>query len=308
MTTQREEQTAGTTAAGTAAPRAGEGLAFTVVSLAPNLPGPLAARRLAELGGDVTKVEAPSGDPMAQYCPQYYEEMTETQSIVALNLKDSKGMTALQELLVDADILLTSQRPAALERMGLGWEDLHARFPRLSQVAIVGHAGEDADVAGHDLTYQADAGTLSRDVEGNPIMPRIPVADMAGSERAVVEAMAALYETHITGEGTYREVALAGMAEVFGEPARFGLMTDGLLGGSLPQYSLYPAAEGWVAVALLEPHFVNGFMQAVAADELASEPGDVSAQALADLFATKPAQWWEAWARKHGLPITAVKG
>ncbi|WP_295644539.1 CoA transferase [uncultured Corynebacterium sp.] len=287
----------------------GQGLAFTVVSLAPNLPGPLAARCLAELGGDVTKVEAPSGDPMALYCPQYYEGLTESQSVVSLNLKDPMGMTALQDLLVDADILLTSHRPAALERMGLGWEDLHARFPRLSQVAIVGHSGEDADVAGHDLTYQADAGTLSRDEEGRPLMPRIPVADMAGSERAVAEAMAALYEAQITDQGTYREVSLAGMAEVFGEPARYGLMTKGLLGGSLPQYAMYEAASGWVAVALLEPHFLEGFTRAVVADELA-EDGlvDCTAESFAGLFATKPAQWWEAWARKNGLPITAVKG
>ena len=303
------EQSAGLTSATNTGAEAGEGLAFTVVSLAPNLPGPLAARRLAALGGDVTKVEAPSGDPMALYCPQYYEALTESQSVVALNLKDPKGMAALHELLVDADILLTSHRTAALERMGLGWEDIHARFPRLSQVAIVGHSGVDADVAGHDLTYQADAGTLTRDGEGRPLMPRIPVADLAGSERAVAEAMTALYETQITGEGTYREVALAGMAEVFGEPARFGLMTEGLLGGSLPQYSVYQAAEGWVAVALLEPHFLEGFTQAVAVDELRDEDGvDCTAEAFAALFATKPAAWWEEWARQKGLPITAVKG
>lgn len=266
-----------------------------VVSIATNLPGPLAARRFAELGMHVTKVEPPSGDLMQHYCRAYYGELIAGQHVCAIDLKSEDGAAELRDLLAQADLLLTSHRPAALERLGLGWEQLHAEFPQLNQVAIVGHSGDDAAMAGHDLTYQAHAGTLDP-----PHMPRIPVADMAGSERAVSEGLAALLNRTHTGSGSYREVALADMAEHFGGPARHGLTSnDGLLGGGIPQYGLYPAREGWVAVALLEPHFLADGL------ELLGISGD--REEFQRILATKTAAEWEAFARRHNLPLAAVR-
>lgn len=266
-----------------------------VVSIATNLPGPLAARRFAELGMHVTKVEPPSGDLMQHYCRAYYGELIAGQHVCAIDLKSEDGAAELRDLLAQADLLLTSHRPAALERLGLGWEQLHAEFPQLNQVAIVGHSGDDAAMAGHDLTYQAHAGTLDP-----PHMPRIPVADMAGSERAVSEGLAALLDRTHTGSGSYREVALADMAEHFGGPARHGLTSnDGLLGGGIPQYGLYPAREGWVAVALLEPHFLADGL------ELLGISGD--REEFQRILATKTAAEWEVFARRHNLPLAVVR-
>ncbi|MBC2682379.1 CoA transferase [Corynebacterium anserum] len=269
---------------------------FTVVSIATNLPGPTAAKRFCELGAEVIKVEPPSGDPMRLYNEPYYTVLAEGQQILTLDLKSPSGMTELHRLLSGADIFLTSHRTGALTRLGLAWDELHAQHPRLSQVAIVGHGDGEGNIAGHDLTYQAHAGTLTP-----PQLPTIPVADMAGSERAVSEGMAALWETQITGEGTFREVALADMAEEFGAPAYYGLSNPGsLLGGGLPHYGLYEAADGgWVAIALLEPHFLDK------ATQLLDISG--SKEDYRTVIATKTAAEWERWAREHSLPIAAVR-
>lgn len=247
-----------------------------VLSLAPNLPGPIAARRLAEMGASVTKIEGPTGDLMAQAAPTYYEWLCTGQDVLQLNLKDEADRDTLQGLLSSCDVLITSSRPSALARLGLSWEELHAAYPRLCQVAIVGHSGDDADLAGHDLTYQAHAGTLLP-----PAMPTVPVADLAGAELAVQAALALLLGRNAgedsagpgaggqsvesqgaeeqgdgtaAGEGGYHEVALADAAEAFAMPAQFGLSAPGgLLGGALPGYRIYEAAPAGGAEAEAGP-------------------------------------------------------
>ena len=291
---------------------------FTVVTLAPNLPGPVAAKRLHELGGTVIKVEGPgkAADPMRLYCEPYYQHLVEGQEVRSIDLKQESGLQELHELLAKADLLLTSSRPASLQRLGLGWEELHERFPTLAQVAIVGHSGEHVDVAGHDLTYEAHAGTLSFHGD-TPAMPVVPIADLAGAERAVSQALAALWQAAATGQGSYHEVALADMAAEFATPARFRLTgPDTLLGGLLPGYGLYQAECGnWVAIAALEPHFFVGLIEALAAEgllpdnttaeQLQSE--GMTAEQLAAAVGQKTAVWWDEVASKRNLPIASVR-
>ncbi|WP_296108223.1 CoA transferase [uncultured Corynebacterium sp.] len=292
---------------------------FTVVTLAPNLPGPVAAKRLHELGGTVIKVEGPgkAADPMRVYCEPYYQYLVEGQEVRSIDLKQESGLRELHELLAEADLLLTSSRPASLQRLGLGWEDLHARYPSLAQVAIVGHSGEHVDVAGHDLTYEAHAGTLSFNGD-EPVMPVVPIADLAGAERAVSQALAALWQASATGQGSYHEVALADMATEFATPARFRLTgPDTLLGGLLPGYGLYQTeCGGWVAIAALEPHFFVGLIEALHAEGLLPEgttaeqmqSKGITAEQLAAAVGQKTAAWWDEVASKRNLPIAAVRG
>ena len=295
-----------------------------VLSLAPNLPGPIAARRLADMGAKVTKIEGPTGDLMAQAAPKYYEWLCTGQDVVQLNLKEEADRGQLKELLSTCDVLITSSRPAALARLGLSWEELHAAYPRLCQVAIVGHSGDDADLAGHDLTYQAHAGTLLP-----PAMPTVPVADLAGAELAVQAALALLLgrnpgedsagpgagsegageqakDTGAAGRGGYHEVALADAAEAFAMPAQFGLSAPGgLLGGALPGYRIYEAAPAGgapthVAFAALEPHFMARAMQLLGVDGTEGQ--------FAATFKNKTAAEWEAWGIEQDVPIAEVRG
>ncbi|MEL4504901.1 CaiB/BaiF CoA-transferase family protein [Luteococcus sp. H138] len=267
-----------------------------VVSIAINLPGPAAARRLARLGAEVTKVEPPTGDQMELLSASYYRELCEGQRIVRLDLKSEQGRAELWQLLEGADLFLTSNRPSALARLGLDWESVHARLPKLSQVAIVGYPGDRAEVAGHDLTYQASVGTLQP-----PNMPRVLLADLTSAERAVGDALAAVLSASRTGVGSYREVALSSLAEMMGDPARHGLTTsDGILGGSLPQYAMYPAADGHVVLAALEPHFWARTREQLGIEGTREE--------LTAIFATRGAEEWEAWGAEHDIPLAAVRG
>ena len=150
-----------------------------VVTVAVNLPGPAAAARLVELGAAVTKGEPPEGDPVAAVSPALYERLAVGQTVLRLDLRVQAGRDRLAELLQDADLLLTSSRPSALARMGLAWMELERRFPRLVQVAIVGHPAPDQERSGHDLTYVARHGLLSP-----PALPRTLLADLGGAERA----------------------------------------------------------------------------------------------------------------------------
>ena len=266
-----------------------------VVSLAPNLPGPAAAHRLTQLGASVTKVEPPNGDFLALGAPDYYTELTAGQQIVTIDLKNEDGRDELETMLQGADVLLTSSRPSALAKLGLAWEDVHARLPKLVQVAIVGHPGEEAELAGHDLTYQAGYGTLDA-----PSMPRVLMADLGGGERAAAAAAAALVARARTGEGSYNEVALSDVASDFAGPVRHGLTAPGgVLGGALPQYGLYPASDGYVAVAALEGHFWKRLVEAL------PEVSD-DGTGLADVLTTKTANEWQEWARERDIPIAAV--
>ena len=287
-----------------------------VLSLAPNLPGPIAARRLAEMGAKVTKIEGPSGDLMAQAAPTYYEWLCEGQQVVALNLKEEADRGQLKELLSTGDVLITSSRPAALARLGLAWEALHAAYPRLCQVAIVGHSGDDADLAGHDLTNQAHAGTLLP-----PAMPTVPVADLAGAELAVQAALALLLgrnagegsagqgtdrqgaqgqgaemqakDTGAAGGGGYHEVALADAAEACALPAQFGLSAPGgLLGGALPGYRIYeasPAGGEGVEAGEAASGAAEG-AEVDSADAEATEPTHVAFAALEPHFMARAMQ------------------
>ena len=251
-----------------------------VVTTAVNIPGPVAAARLSELGFVVTKVEPPAGDPLALAAPEWYRQLVDGQEVVRLDLKEQ----SLDRLLAGADLLLTAQRPAALARLGLGWDELHARHPRLCHVAIVG----EGERAGHDLTYLAERGLLDP-----PRLPRTVAADLLGAERAVSAALALL----LAGKGAYAEVSLAEAADALAEPLRAGLTAPGgVLGGGFPGYGLYEASDGWVAVAALEPRFRQR-LEAVA---------ELTQPALQRAFRARTAAEWEAWALEHDVPLAAV--
>lgn len=266
-----------------------------VVNLAANLPGPAAAQRLHRLGAQVTKVEPPAGDPMELYHAQWYRDMSAGHTVVRLDLKSDQGRARLHGLLAEADLLISATRPAAMERLGLGWEMLHNRYPRLCQVAITGFPAPRENEAGHDLTYQAALGLIQP-----PHMPRTLLADMAGTEQTVSAGLALLLGRERSKEGGYAEVALSEAANAMAAPLAYGSTAPGaLLGGGIPEYNIYPAQEGWVAVAALEPHFKQ---------RLESALGVATTEQYQQAFRTKTAQAWQRWGQEQDIPIVTVKG
>jgi crotonobetainyl-CoA:carnitine CoA-transferase CaiB-like acyl-CoA transferase len=255
----------------------------------------LAAARLSALGAHVVKVIPPRGDPLAWVSPQWHNCLQAGQQVITLDLKTTDGRARLAETLASADLLLTATRPDAMARLGLDWPALSARYPRLCHVAIVGYPAPDENRAGHDLTYQANVGLLDP-----PRFPSIPLADFAASERAVSAAFALLWMRERSGSGGRSEVSLVEALAPYADALRYGLLAPGtLLGGGSPLYHLYPAREGWIALAALEPHF---------SARLARELGlaELTAETLAEAFRSRTALEWDAWATEQDIPLAAL--
>jgi len=267
-----------------------------IVSLALNAPGPAAAARLTQMGAAITKVEPPGGDAARNFAPKWYESLCQGQTVLRLDLKSAEGRKQLDGLLENADLLLASFRPSALRRLGLDWESLHARHPRLCFVGIVGYLPPMEERSGHDLTYQVDLGLLRP-----PQMPPTLFVDMAGAERAVSMALALLNRVARQKEAGCAWVSLYECARDLAAPVAAGLtLAGGLLGGGYPLYGFYQTNDGWIAIAALEPHFAEKLLA-----ELKLEKAE--RRELEKIFLSRSAAEWENWAVERDLPLMAVR-
>ena len=281
-----------------------------ILSLALNLPGPAALWRCAGMGADCRKLEplAPgagrSADPMGLYCPDAYAQMHDKVQTLQADLKTAEGQASLHAQLAQTDVLLTSFRPSALSKLGLGWEALQQRYPGLSLVRVVGSAGELADVPGHDLTYQAEAGLVH-----STALPPSLFADMAGALMASEAVLQAVLVSSRSGRGILREVGLAQAAQWLALPWHWGLtQPTGDVGGAHAGYRIYPCADGIVAVAALEPHFAQRLCEA--ADLLFSHPTDMRKpeihQGVARFLAARSCAELMQLARDRDIPLHAL--
>lgn len=260
----------------------------SIVTIAQNLPGPLACMRLRAAGARVTKIEPPDGDPFLALSPAWHAEMHDGIRVERLDLKGAAGRARITALLADADVFLTSQRPSALSRLALDPDTLRAREPRLRVLRIVGSLA-DPEQPGHDLTYQAQRGLVG------DVTPRTLTADVMTSERAFASVLALLRQP----PGSVMDIGLVDCLDPMIASLRHGLTSPlGVLGGGAPRYGVYETKSGRIAVAALEPHFEKKLYQ-----ELALPPGsEPSAR-----FLERTADEWETWADARALPIVAVK-
>ncbi len=229
---------------------------------------------------------------MRTYASSYYEALHQGIDVLALNLKDTNDRSTFDDLLANADVFITAQRGSALERLQLAGDALSMRFSRLCHIRIVGEEG--SEVAGHDLTYLADAGLATP-----PHMPATLLADLAGAERAVTATFAALRLAQLTGRGQHIVVSLALAARAFAEPMTHGLTSlGGLLAGAHPGYNFYRAGDGWVVLAALEPHFVERVKSASGTK--------FTAEDLQQFFVQKTIAEWKTWASAHDIPLSVI--
>lgn len=272
-----------------------------VLSLALNLPGPAALMRLRNLGATCTKAEPPTGDPMGQYNPAAYAQLHEGVKLLTLDLKATQGQAALQRELARTDVLLTSFRPSALNKLGLSWKTLHKAHPTLALVAIVGAPGERAEAPGHDLTYLADAGLVT-----GLDLPATLFADMGGALMAADAVLQAVLLKRSTGRGSFHEVALSDAAAWLALPRTWGLtQPKGAVGGAHAGYRVYPCKDGRVAVAALEPHFAAALCDAagVPMKSMATMFLPATHQAVAAFLAGRTRAQLERLATERDVPL-----
>jgi crotonobetainyl-CoA:carnitine CoA-transferase CaiB-like acyl-CoA transferase len=274
---------------------------FRLLSLALNLPGPAALMRCQQMGARCVKLEPPSGDPMQRYNPTAYAQLQSGIKVMTVDLKTAAGQKALHRELAKTDVLITSFRPSAIEKLGLAWKSLHRLYPALSQVAIVGSPGARAEEPGHDLTYVADNG-LVPGLE----LPATLYADMGGSLSASEAVLQAVLAQRTSGKGIRLEIALASAAHYLALPLHWGLtQPSGFVGGAHAGYRVYACKDGRVAVAALEPHFAAALCAAAGlpASDVASLQTLATREGIARFLKKQTRQQLDALAVSKDIPL-----
>ena len=286
-----------------------------ILSLALNLPGPAAMMRLQAMGATCSKLEPPApaampagtpGDPMGMYNMPAYTSLHQGIRVLQADLKTAKGQAQLHKMLARTDVLLTSFRPSALDKLGVGWAGLKKRYPPRSMVAIVGAPGARAEEPGHDLTYMAEAGLVT-----GMDMPPTLYADMGGSLMASEAVLQVQMQRMASGKGAHIEVALSEAAHYLALPRNWGLSTaKGSVGGSHAGYRIYPCKDGRVAFAALEPHFAQRLMESAGQShcDIRSMFRPESHEAIAAFVKDKTRAQLDTLSVQKDIPLFTLKG
>lgn len=307
-----------------------------VLDLTRLLPGALCTLTLADLGADVLKVEMPGGGDYARARGPHYpsaEPSSSSASFIALNrnkrslqldLKDEAQRQRFLELAAEADVVVESFRPGVLERLGVGYETLRERNPRLVYCALTGwgQSGPLAMRAGHDVNYLASVGLLSLtgSVDEEPCLSPVQVADTSGALVATTAILAALQARGEEGEGQFVDVSLAhsalylygmGVGQALG-PWKVGPRDEALFAGGVVCYQAYRSSDGWVALGALEQRFWSAWCAGVGREDLVEsryEPaGSETHEEVSRIFATRSCAEWEEFAASHDCCLNVVTG
>jgi len=202
---------------------------ITVVALEHAIAAPFCSRQLADQGARVIKVERPQGgdfargyDSRVRGLSSHFVWTNRSKESLALDLKHPQAGEIMQRLLARADVLVQNLAPGAAARMGLDFETLHEKFPRLIVCDISGYgdSGPYRDKKAYDLLIQSEAGFLS--VTGTPEQPvkaGCSIADIAAGMYAYTNILTALIQRGKTGLGRRIDVSmLESMAEWMGFP------------------------------------------------------------------------------------------
>jgi crotonobetainyl-CoA:carnitine CoA-transferase CaiB-like acyl-CoA transferase len=292
-----------------------------VLDLTRLLPGGYATLLLADLGADVIKVEEPGKGDYIRWTPPMVGELSaghialnRNKRSVTLDLKNPGGVDAFLKMVETADVLVESFRPGVMGRLGLGWEVVKARNERLVYCAITGFGqdGPRAQEAGHDANYLALSGALSMTGPegGPPSLPGVQIGDLGGGGMAAVIAiLASLHGREATGRGELCDVSmLDGIVSWLGLHAA-GFFASGIvpergrapLSGAYPCYRVYPAADGYLTVAALEPQFWHELCTALDRPDLqhdAFATGERRAAVIAELEALFVGRTRDGWMQR----------
>ncbi len=282
-----------------------------VLDLSQYIPGPFATRQLADLGANVIKIEPPSGDPMRRFMFQgdddvspIYRHLNRGKRICRLDLKTDQGTEILENLLVNADVLLESYRPGVLERLGFGREKLDQINARLIYCALSGYGqtGPYRLRGGHDLNYLASSGMLAvSGIAAKPVMTYPPLADHAGAMQACSMILAALYARGNSQQGSYLDISMFECSLSWNYLpilSNFHLRAENLLNGGAACYNIYQCADGnFVSLGALEPHFWERFCSAIERRDWIERHYETLPQRsliseLNQLFSTRPIEYW----------------
>jgi alpha-methylacyl-CoA racemase len=290
-----------------------------VLDLTRLLPGAFCTMLLADMGADVIKVEEPDRGDYLRWTPPLvdgqsvlFNAINRNKRSLSLNLKEERGRDLLLRLLERADVLVEGNRPGVMDRLGLGWDVVHGRNPKVVMCSITGYGqdGPFAARAGHDLNYMATAGGLGLNGEkgGPPVPLAVQVADIGGGGlQPAVAILGALVAVQRGAAGRWLDVsmtdgavswlAMALAARGAGEDMARG---DQRLAGRHACYRVYACkGGGFYSVGALEPKFWTALCIAVGRPDLVGlqfAEGDEGARVhheMEAVFASRTRSEWE---------------
>ncbi len=238
-----------------------------VLELTTTIAGPYGAMVLADLGADVVKVERPGGGDDARSMPPHlgadsavFHAMNRNKRSVVLDLKDSAGREAFLRLADGADVVMQSYRPGAVDALGVGWADVHARNPAAvyCSVSAFGSSGAAAGLPGYDPLIQAFTGMMSMTGEpgGAPVRAAASLIDLSTGMWAAMAVMAALRRRDATGVGEHVEATLVDSGYALLCHQIVGMSATGVVPGPFGSaspitapYENFATVDGWVMIA-----------------------------------------------------------
>ena len=255
------------------------------------LAGPYLSRCLAGMGAEVIKVERPPLGDAGRHHPYfvdgqsgYFLQQNMGKQGLCVNLKDPRGLRLVHELVRTADVFVENYRPGALKKLGLGYEELSKRNPRLvyCSVSAYGHTGPDASRPGFGVIAEAKSGAMAMlGVPGEPPpLFRMPIADMYAGIHGVAAVCAALVGRNVTGKGQHIDTALYDcMVGMHDFAVQCYTMSGGKelpeqTGHDLPQatvYGVFPARDGNVVIAAQVDDAWKRLAKVIGGDALAND-------------------------------------
>ncbi|AXA24975.1 CaiB/BaiF CoA transferase family protein [Pseudomonas putida] len=294
-----------------------------VLEIGTLIAAPFAARLLGEFGAEVIKIEAlGQGDPLRKWrklhdgTSLWWYLQSRNKKSLALDLKAAEGLAIVKRLLADTDVLIENLRPGALEKLGLGWDVLHALNPRLTLVRISGYgqSGPYRDRPGFGAIGEAMGGIrYTTGEQGSaPARAGVSLGDSLASLHAVMGALLSLFNVRANG-GVGQVVDVSLVESVFNlmeslvpEYDLLGHVRErsgGALPGIAPSNTYRTADGAFVVIAGNSDPIFRRLMQAIGRADL----GEAEAFAHNDGRAAQSAQLddaIEAWTRRH--PIDQV--
>ncbi len=249
------------------------------------------SRCLSALGADVIKVERPTEGDAGRSTPTllngvsgYFLQQNMGKQGLCVNLRDPRGLALMHKLTDSADVFVENYRPGALNRLGLGYEELSKRNERLvyCSVSAFGHTGPDAQRPGFGLIAEARSGAQSLlGMPGEaPTLFRMPIADMYAGMHGVAAICAALFGRVSSGRGQHIDIALHDCMVSMHDYAAQGYLLEGSLpkqtGHDLPTstvYGTFTAKDGYLVIAAQMADTWRALAKLMGGDEYAARAG-----------------------------------
>ena len=263
-----------------------------VIEIGTLIAAPFAARLLGEFGADVIKIEAPdNGDPLRKWrklhegTSLWWYLQSRNKKSVCVNLKSPDGVDVVKRLTADADVVIENLRPGALEKLGLGWDVLHALNPKLTMVRIYGYgqSGPYRDRPGFGAIGEAMGGIryTTGQANGAPARVGVSLGDSLASLHGVIGALMSILRVK-TGQGDGQVVDVSLVESVFNlmeslipEYDLLGHVRErsgGALPGIAPSNTYRTEDDGYVVIAGNSDPIFKRLMHVVGRADLADDP------------------------------------